>query len=212
MLAQLARFAVRRLRAFKPRLHRLWFDIVESFTLQAVELGKGCKFAVPVRIAGGRGTLHVGHGNSFGFQMAPRLGSGAILLQPQSADAEVVIGSGNSFSNNVAIIANRSVRLGDGCQSGELVSIYDSDFHELDPATRRRSPGESRPVVIGNNVWLGSRVLVLKGVSVGSNSVIGAGSIVVCSIPANSLAVGSPAKVVRTLAAERANDPNQNPP
>jgi len=80
-----------------------------------------------------------------------------------------------------------------------LTSIYDCDSHEVDPKFRRRSVGPIEPVIIGDNVWFGSRVQVLRGVSIGDNSVIGAGSVVVQSIPANCVAAGVPAKVIRTF-------------
>ena len=55
------------------------------------------------------------------------------------------------------------------------------------------------PITIGNNVWIGSSAIVLPGVSIGDNSIIGAGSVVTRSVPTDSLAIGSPAKVVRTI-------------
>lgn len=55
------------------------------------------------------------------------------------------------------------------------------------------------PVTIGNNVWLGSRVMILKGVSIGDNSVIGASSVVTKPIPANCIAAGNPAKIIRYI-------------
>ena len=175
------------------------FNVIEAATLASVQVGKSCSFQVPVVVEGGRGTLLVGEKNIFGYRMAPRLGSGAILLQPRATNARIEIGSGNSFSNNVMICANGSVHIGNRCQIGDLVAIYDCDFHELEPATRNRGHGKVLPVDIGNNVWLGSRVMVLKGVSIGDNTVVGAGSIVVNSLPANCVAVGTPAKVVREL-------------
>ncbi|MBP7051983.1 MAG: hypothetical protein KBE65_13295 [Phycisphaerae bacterium] len=79
------------------------------------------------------------------------------------------------------------------------MAIYDCDFHEIDPILRNRGPGPNMPVEIGDNVWLGSRVMVLKGVTIGANSVVGAGSIVTTSLPANCVAAGVPARVIRTV-------------
>jgi len=197
MLARLTRVIVQRIRQLGPRWNRLWFDVVESSTLRKVTVGAGCRFTVPVRVGGGKGTLHIGASTNLGYSMAPRLGLGTILLQPRSADSQVVIGSKNAFSNNVTICANQEIRIGNGCQIGDLVAIYDSDFHEVNPCTRNLSLGRSIPVVIGNNVWLGSRVIILKGASIGDNSVVGAGSIVTKSLPDNCLAVGFPARVLR---------------
>jgi maltose O-acetyltransferase len=127
------------------------------------------------------------------------MGNGEILLQPRSREAEIRIGDDNWFNNNVTIVANERIMVGDNCQIGDQVAIYDCDFHEISPATRNRSPGPTQPVVIGNNVWLGSRVMVLKGVTIGDNSVIGAMSLVTKSIPENCIAAGNPAKVIRSI-------------
>ena len=75
----------------------------------------------------------------------------------------------------------------------------DADFHEINPDTRNRSVGLVKPVSVGDNVWIGSRVMILKGASIGDNSIIGAMSLVTSSIPANCVAAGVPAKVIRQL-------------
>jgi maltose O-acetyltransferase len=96
-------------------------------------------------------------------------------------------------------VATKSIVIGNGCQIGDLVAIYDTDFHEINPATRNNSTGECAPVHIGNNVWLGSRVIVLKGVTIGDNSVVAAMSVVTKSLPTNCIAAGVPAKVVKAI-------------
>jgi maltose O-acetyltransferase len=82
---------------------------------------------------------------------------------------------------------------------GDQVTILDCDFHEISPITRMNGVGPIEPVVIGDNVWLGSRVMVLKGVTIGENSVVAAMSVVTKSIPPNSIAVGNPARVIRSI-------------
>ena len=76
--------------------------------------------------------------------------------------------------------------------------IIDSAFHDIDPE-RRLEPPVADPITIGDNVWLGARVIVLPGVTIGENSVVGVGSVVTRDIPPSSLAVGVPAKVVRSF-------------
>ena len=141
----------------------------------------------------------IGRSNSFGFRAAPRLGTGEILLQPRSPDAEILIGDRNMTSNNLSILANRRITIGNDCLIGDLVVISDCDFHEISPANRNRGAGPTAAVSIGNNVWLGSRVMVLKGVIIGDNSVVAAMSVVTKSIPADSLAAGVPARVIRSI-------------
>jgi len=114
-------------------------------------------------------------------------------------DSEIVIGNQNAFNNGVCLIANERIEIGNGCQIGDLVAIYDCDFHEIAPATRNRSAGLTSPVRIGNNVWLGSRAMVLKGVGIGDNSVVAAMSVVTKSVPANCIVAGNPAKVIRVI-------------
>ena len=72
--------------------------------------------------------------------------------------------------------------------------ITDSDWHSDDPRT-----GIDKPIIIDNNVWLGYGVKVLKGVHIGENTLIGAGSIVTKDIPANVIAAGNPCKIIKQL-------------
>ena len=178
--------------------HSRFFILKERWLHKRLEIGRSVTFLVPVR-GGGRGSVKIGDGNHFGFPPSPRLGSGEILIQARRRDSEVTIGNGNWFNNNVTVIANGKITIGNGCQIGDLVAIYDCDFHELNPATRNHSPGPIRPVSIGNNVWLGSRAMILKGVTVGDNSVVAAMSVVNKDVPPNCVVAGVPAKIIRHL-------------
>ena len=178
--------------------YRARFVHWECRTLIHLECDVTTVFSVPVR-CGGQGRLKLGAHNGLGYHGAPRLGSGEMLIQPRTAAAEILVGEGNWFSNNISIVANQRIEIGSGCQIGDFVAIYDCDFHELAPATRNRSHGQTSPVTIGDNVWLGSRVMVLKGVTIGQNSVVGAASVVTRSVPPNTIVAGVPAKVVGSL-------------
>jgi maltose O-acetyltransferase len=74
----------------------------------------------------------------------------------------------------------------------------DNDFHRVEPERRHEVP-ESLPIILGENVWLGARVVVLRGVTIGAHSVVAAGSVVTRDIPPRTLAAGVPARVVREL-------------
>jgi acetyltransferase-like isoleucine patch superfamily enzyme len=178
--------------------HRNAFMFREKPGHRKIEVGDGVVFYVPVR-GGGCGTLTIGSGTKFGFPQAHRLGTGEIMLQARTPDSEIRIGNNNWFNNNTMLCALGSIRIGNDCQIGDLVSIVDADFHETNPATRNRSPGEVKPIVIGNNVWIGSRAMILKGVTIGDNSVVGAMSLVTREVPPNCIVAGVPAKVVRQL-------------
>jgi len=92
------------------------------------------------------------------------------------------------------------IQIGDNCVIGSDVIISDTDFHSLDKVMRN-SPRDFEyandgPVHIGNNVFIGTRCIILKGVTIGDNSIIGAGSIVTKNFAANSIIAGNPAKLV----------------
>ena len=115
----------------------------------------------------------------------------------KQADAEIVIGDYCLISPGVRISAAQSIRIGDNCMLAANVTISDSDWHGI--YNRIRPFRCTKPVVIENNVWLGERVIVNKGVTIGENSVIGAGAVVTKSIPANSVAAGNPARIIKTI-------------
>jgi carbonic anhydrase/acetyltransferase-like protein (isoleucine patch superfamily) len=164
----------------------------------AVVWGISSKVEVLVR-CDGSGKVEIGDGVNLGVRSAPRLGSGEILLQARCADSSISIGNSSALSNNVSVIAAKSVRIGRQCLIGDSVFVMDCDFHEVNPLLRESSSGSSAPVIIEDNVWLGSRVLILKGVTIGKNSVVAAGAVVSKSLPANVVAAGVPAKVVRSI-------------
>ena len=95
------------------------------------------------------------------------------------------------------ILSATSVTLGEGCMTAQNVTISDSDWHDL--YDRSLPVGNTQPVTIGRNVWIGDSAIVCKGVTIGDNAVIGAGSIVVKNIPTNAIAAGNPATVIKYL-------------
>jgi acetyltransferase-like isoleucine patch superfamily enzyme len=105
---------------------------------------------------------------------------------------EVFINFGCSFA------ALQNIRIQSRCSIGPYVFIMDNNFHKVEPEQRNLLP-ESLPVVIEENVWLGARVTVLPGVTIGRDSVIGAGSVVTENIAPRTVAAGIPARVIRTL-------------
>jgi maltose O-acetyltransferase len=104
------------------------------------------------------------------------------------------IGESTFINAGVSITALEHIQIGSGCEIGSGVLIMDNDFHvAADPA--RHPP--SRPIVIGDRVWIGARAIVLKGVTVGEAATIGAGSVVTSDVPAHSVVAGVPARVIR---------------
>jgi acetyltransferase-like isoleucine patch superfamily enzyme len=115
------------------------------------------------------------------------------------------IGTGSRFS-----LASR-VTIGRNCLLASEVSIRDNDGHPQDPEQRRQGQAISaegaRPVTIGDNVWLGRGCQILKGVTIGNNSVVGMGSLVNKDIRANCVAAGNPAKVIREFSGDAPTAP-----
>jgi len=90
------------------------------------------------------------------------------------------------------------IAIGDDCQVGPNVQLLTA-YHPTEPGPRRAKLEAAAPITIGDNVWLGGGAIVLPGVTVGDNAVIGAGAVVTKDIPADVVAVGNPARVVRSL-------------
>ena len=122
----------------------------------------------------------------------------------QRFEPEIVIGDNCSIGEYTQITAINKITIGDGLLTGRYVYIGDNSHGGLSkeeagirPASRKlTSKGEIR---IGRNVWIGDKVTILGGVTVGDNVIIGAGSIVTHDIPSNSMAAGMPAKIVKEL-------------
>ena len=109
--------------------------------------------------------------------------------------ATVDVGPG-AFINGAMLHAKREIRIGCDLRMGFGSRILDADLHDVDCET----PERIAPVSIGDRVWLGADVLVLRGASIGDDVVIGAGSVVTGAIPARCVAVGAPARPVRSIA------------
>lgn len=126
-----------------------------------------------------------------------------VIIRALTDQARITIGANVGLSGTT-ICATHAVTIGDDCLIGADVMIVDSDFHPIAPEGRRYAPlaaALGKPVRIGHNVFIGSRTTILKGVTIGDNSVIGAGSMVTKDIPANVIASGVPCRVISTLPA-----------
>jgi acetyltransferase-like isoleucine patch superfamily enzyme len=124
-------------------------------------------------------------------------------MEARHPSAAIQLEDGVWSNNNLSIICSESlVFIGRDTLLGWGVEISDCDFHPIDPSLRKVGMAPSQPVVIGERVWVGSRVTILKGVEIGQNSIIAAGAVVARSIPGNSIAAGVPARVVAKIGAD----------
>jgi acetyltransferase-like isoleucine patch superfamily enzyme len=105
--------------------------------------------------------------------------------------------------------SRNDIRVGSNVKIGGNARIYDHDYHALDYLSRRDPEQDfdqekSAPVVIGDDVFIGANSIILKGVTIGDRSIIGAGSVVsLKDIPPDSLVAGNPARIIRNLAAHK---------
>lgn len=139
-----------------------------------IEIGKACSF------------------NSSGYTNHVGLNHRCIITTMREG-ANIYIGD-NTGMSSTTVTSWVNIYIGRNCRIGANCVIMDGDFHLDDP----RTPAP-KPIFIENNVWLGANVVVMKGVRIGENAVIGMNSVVTKDVPANSIAVGNPCKVVRKI-------------
>lgn len=122
---------------------------------------------------------------------------GAIYVE---SGASLTIGNDVGMSSTRMWI-HESVTIGDNVKIGACVLITDTDAHPLDYLARRTSNDgtKSAPIVIEDDVWVGAHSIILKGVTIGARSIIGAGSVVTKSIPADCVAAGNPCRVIKKI-------------
>lgn len=150
------------------------------------------------------------------------VGNSCILLHENIFESEngyISIGNGTFINGGTRLISRTSITIGNNVTIAWGCMIYDHDSHSLDYrdrmadqeqqlrdwssgniiANKKWETVNSKPIVIGDNVWLGFDVVVLKGVTIGEGAIIGAKSVVTRDIPAWSVAAGNPAKVIKTI-------------
>ncbi len=122
------------------------------------------------------------------------------ILSPFIVDYgyNIYMGSGCFVNHNVYMMDCAKIRLGRKCLIGPNCGFYTA-IHPLDSTRRSAGYEMAEPITLGENVWIGGNVIILPGVTIGRNSVIGAGSVVTKDIPEGVLALGSPCKVIRQL-------------
>jgi acetyltransferase-like isoleucine patch superfamily enzyme len=148
----------------------------------------------------GEGAIILGRDTEFGWPASKAFHTGYCHIEAARPDSVIEIGDGVQINNNAFIKSEGpGIRIGPGTLIGSEVTIYDSDFHDLRPGRRRGGRPRMAAVELAEDVFVGDRVLILKGVTIGAHSVIGAGSVVTASIPEGVVAAGNPARVIRAL-------------
>ena len=185
MVECLRRIAITRWHTFWARLAAHWWG---------VSLGPGCEFSGLPRFRRHPGSrITIGADCKFNSSPVSNLigVNRPCIISTLTEGAQIHIGPNCGFSGTVIGCASRIV-LGENVRCGANTLITDTDWHTDDPRT-----GPDAPVTIGKGVWLGVNVTVLKGVTIGENTLVAAGSLVTHSLPANVVAGGVPAKVLK---------------
>lgn len=177
----------------------LWNSLI--FRLRKVEVGRNVSIRGKVNVYGG-GSLVISDNviiNSH-IRYNPIGGQSGCIFYADSR-AQIIVGRGTGISNTT-FCAKVKIELGEDVYIGGDCRIYDTDFHSLNREERVNPPDhgvKSKPVYIENGAWLGASVIVLKGVTIGENSIVGAGSVVTKSIPPNQIWAGNPAQYIKDI-------------
>lgn len=134
-------------------------------------------------------------------ELFAEVGDGAYIQAPYHAmwgGMHVHLGKNVYINYNCTLVDDANIYIGDGTMIAPNVTIVAAS-HPISPKLRAEGYGCNKPVYIGKNVWIASNAVILPGVHIGDNSVIGAGSVVTKDIPENTLAVGNPARVLREI-------------
>lgn len=180
---------------FYPRFNRL------LFRLKGITFGRNMMVMGKVSVIG-EGSITIG--DDFYMSNGDHINPISSNLQgtffTDNPMAKIKIGNNVGMSSTRMWISN-GLTIGNNVKIGACVLLMDTDSHPIDYKVRRVSNErvKSAPIVIEDDVWIGAHSIVLKGVTIGARSIIGAGSVVTKSIPADCIAAGNPCKVIRNL-------------
>ena len=146
----------------------------------------------------GAGVVQIGKNCSFGYKLGGFNRYGIIELQARFKEAKIKIGNNISTNNNILLIAANYIKIGDDTLIGQNVTIIDHEAHATN-YLKRREIGEIGKVILGQNVWVGNNVVILKNTEIGNNTIVAAGAVVSGKFPANVIIGGVPAKIIKSL-------------
>lgn len=173
------------------------------FALNRIGWGKGWRFyGLPIIQKHRLSTMHFGPGLHLRSQKHSNpLGiNHPVFLATLQDNACLEIGENFGMTGGAICVAER-VRIGNRVALGANSTITDTDFHPLDPILRRHSPQQAKtaPVFIEDDVFVGMNSIILKGVTIGHGSVIGAGSVISKDVPPQVIVAGNPARIIREI-------------
>lgn len=185
-----------------------WLVSCVKFSLNGVEFERDfIGYGIPVVNVSAKGKMSIGNRFMFNsgkyYNMVGRQQPCYFIVADH---AHLNIGNNVGLSS-VAIVCHNYVEIGDNVKIGGNVVIYDTDFHSLDARYRNSYPEQlvgvrTRPVIIQEGAFIGAHSTILKGVTIGRNAIIGAGSVVNTSVPDGQIWMGNPAKYIREAITE----------
>jgi acetyltransferase-like isoleucine patch superfamily enzyme len=187
-------------------LQCLFYSLIAKLVLlpcNKVGVGRGFKFyGLPIIFKHRQSLIKIGRN----FENRNLINSNPLTIDHPTVIATTEAGSKIVIGNHVGIsggniVAAKKISIGDYTMIGSNCLIIDTDFHPLGAAERRytRTGAKSAPIIIGKNVFIGTRSIILRGIKIGNNSIIGAGSIVRHDIPENSIYVDGKIKRLKSI-------------
>lgn len=174
-------------------LYKIWLRLAFGMKGAKGWNFKGCPF---IRVGGRHSGIEIGEN----FMAVSRICDNSIgvphrvVIRTVADEAKISIGRDVGVSGCV-ISAAKSIRIGDRVLIGSGALIFDSDLHPLETGIRH-GRGKCAPIVIEDDVLIGARAIVLKGVTIGKGAIVGAGAVVAKDVPAGARAVGNPARII----------------
>ena len=148
----------------------------------------------------GDGEINIHDTVQLGYFPSPFFYGNNNHIEARYSSASISINENTMINNSATLISEgEGISIGRNCLIGPNVEIYDTDFHEIDTKKRHTHLSTTKKVVIKDNVFIGSGVKILKGVTIEENCVIGAGSIVTKSCPPNVIVAGNPARIIKEI-------------
>jgi acetyltransferase-like isoleucine patch superfamily enzyme len=165
---------------------------------RSASIGRTLHLEGAIPLIYGEGEIHIGDGVRIGGRNTWTVG------YKVSTGARLVIGNRVNIGYQNVLAAAVSIEIGDGTLLAPNVQIYDNPSHPVSPAARLRNDSfaleDARPVRIGENVWIGTGAMIMRGVTIGDGSIVAAASVVTRDVPPASLVAGNPATVIRSIA------------
>jgi acetyltransferase-like isoleucine patch superfamily enzyme len=186
--------------------HRRMAYVLQSWRRVSAFSALRARLTVPLPLS----TVVLGRANIYGTGRI-RCGEGLLIYPYQYmetyGEGEIILGDGVVLSSGVHLVAYAGIRIGKGSMIGEYTSIRDANHTRADGRTLRDSDHAAKPIVIGDQVWIGRGVAVLSGVTIGDGATVGANAVVTRDVPAGAVVAGVPAVSIERKAQESFEDP-----